>query len=85
MDTTALQRFVTSIPSLRHMLAGRPSSSDELLLLVEMRRSMRELSAALREASEIEDNRMRAEAFRAAALVAAELAGMACAPSRAGH
>ena len=75
VSMASLQQFVSSVPSLRRALAGTQSSPYELLLRVEMRRAILELSDALHEASRTERNRTRAAAFLAASMVAAELAG----------
>lgn len=83
----SLQRFVSSVPSLRRILTAAQPSPRELLLRVEMRRAMAELSEVLQEASRAERDRARAAAFRAGAMVAADLARVpvAATPMRAGH
>ena len=84
VDLSALTRFVDSAPILSKLLAGAAVSSDELLLRNVMRRAIRQLSVALDEAAGLERSVARAAAYRAASLVAAELAGGAAA-KRLGH
>jgi DNA-binding response OmpR family regulator len=88
----SLQRFVSSVSSLRRVLTATQASPHEMLLRGEMRRAILELSVLLHEASRSERNRTRAAAFLAASVVAAELAGGGCqvaakprAAARAGH
>lgn len=74
MNMHTVQRFVKSVPALRHALAAAMPTPCELLVRNEMRRTMRELAAVLYEASEIERNHARAAEFFAASVVAADLA-----------
>jgi hypothetical protein len=84
VDLHTLERFVASVPALRDALSAPMSSPCELLLLSEIRRTVRELSNALQVAADGEPNRVRAAVFLAASMVAADLATERAAP-RIGH
>lgn len=85
IDLHALQRFVAEVPALRDALSAPAGSQHELLLRGEIRETIRELSAALREAAEIERNGSRAAVFRAASVVAHDLAEGRLSAATPGH
>jgi hypothetical protein len=82
VDLTELQRFVDNVPRLRHVLVGAGGCQRELLLRSEMRRAVRELSAAFAEAAKVETSGTRAAAFLAASMVADQLSLSAAATRR---
>ena len=86
VDLRAVGRFVRDVPSLRRVLALPAASDRELLLRAEMRRTIAMLAETLDEAARAEERRIRAAVYRAAAIVAADLAAVAAASvTRRGH
>ena len=74
VDLNAVERFVRTVPSLRRLLAAPCRSDRELLLRAEMRRTITNLAASLDELARDEPGKTRAAVYRAAAVVAANLA-----------
>lgn len=72
----SLQRFVSSVRSLRHLLSVPVRSEREAALRAEMRRTLGLLSATLLDAARVESGRTRAAVFHAASTVAARLAAV---------
>ena len=70
----AVERFVETIPRLRRLLALPAASDRELRLRAEMRRTIARLAATLHDAARAERKKSRAAVYRAAAMVAADLA-----------
>lgn len=76
VDMHALQRFVENLDSLRAALAAPMTTTYDLQLRGEIRRNALALSGALDVAADEEPNRVRAAVFRAASVVAADLASV---------
>jgi hypothetical protein len=74
VDISTLQRFVTSLPSLRSVLTAPTPSPRELMLRGEMRRTILKLSVAFHAVAQTELSRTQAAAFLHASAAAAELA-----------
>lgn len=70
----AVKRFVETLPSLQQLLALPAASDHELRLRAEMRRTIARLAATLHAAARTERKKSRAAVYRAAAMVAADLA-----------
>lgn len=77
VDMRALQRFVENVGSLRAALTAPMATPHELALRGRIRHDVLELCGALEVAAEEETNRVRAAVFRAASVVAADLARVA--------
>jgi DNA-binding response OmpR family regulator len=84
-EIRSLRHFMESVPALRNTLAAVPVTPRELLLHTEMRRTILKLSTAFYRAAEAEASSMRAAAFLAASVVAAELAEDCAARAAASH
>lgn len=81
----ALDRFVTGLPILRHVLALPATSGEDRQIRASMRRTALELAAAFEEAARLQPGTRRAAEFRAAAIAAADLAAVGAMQQGAGH
>lgn len=84
-DVGSVARFARSVPTLRRLLASAAASDRELLLRAEMRRTIAALGESFDEAARLEQSATRVAVYRAAALVAAELASDVAGPARRDH
>jgi hypothetical protein len=74
IDRSSLRRFTASVPGLRRLLRSTGGCDRELLLQAAMRRTLRELSEASKNAARTEADPLRAEQLRVVSRVAMELA-----------
>ena len=76
MKIESLQRFVSTVPKLRHLLSVPVTGQREAALRSEMRRTLGALSSMLMEAAHGEASRTRAAVYCAASTVAGRLSNV---------
>jgi DNA-binding response OmpR family regulator len=79
VNLDSLRRFAMTLPNLQHLLSVPVGGQPEAALRAEMRRTLGELAAALRQAARGEASTRSAAVFHAASSMAAELAAPALA------